>query len=101
MATGRTLAELDARLDRIESLLSNRIPPVFDPPPDDLGRWGGWFPFPRPFPIPWPNPGDPVPIDISRLSRAQLELSLQAIKAQRIRLDALETMINKQLKQAK
>jgi hypothetical protein len=99
MATDRSLAELAVRLERIESLLAQRIPQVFDPPPDDLGRWGGWFP--RPFPFPWPNPGDPVPIDISRLSRAQLEVSLQAIKAQRIRLDALESMIEKQLKQTK
>lgn len=105
MATNRSLSDLMVRLDRIESLLAHRIPQVFDPPPDDLGRWGGWpFPFPNrpiPIPIPWPNPGDPVPIDISRLSRAQLEVSLQAIKAQRIRLDALENMIEKQLKQAK
>ena len=91
-----TLAALQARLDRIENLIAHRIPHVFDPPPDDLGRWiGGWG---RPIPIPWPNPGDPVPIDISRLTRAQLQVSLEAIKAQRIRLDAVENMIQQQLK---
>jgi hypothetical protein len=39
-------------------------------------------------------------MDISRLSRAQLQVSLEAIKAQRIRLDAVENMIKQQLKQA-
>lgn len=95
-----TLATLQARLDRIENLIAHRIPQVFDPPPDDLGRfigagWGGRIP------IPWPNPGDPVPIDISRLSKAQLQVSLESIKAQRIRLDAVENMIQQQLKQMK
>jgi len=100
MADETTLANLQARLDRIEALIGQRIPQVFDPPPDDLGRWiaGGWG---RPVPIPWPNPGDPVPIDISRLTKAQLQVSLEAIKAQRIRLDAVENMIQQQLKQMK
>lgn len=99
MAQNKELAALEARLERIEAALSARIPQVFDPPPDDLGRWGGFaWPF-RPIPIPWPNPGDPVPIDISRLSRAQLQVSLEAIKAQRIRLDAMENMIKQQIKQ--
>lgn len=95
-----TLTALNARLDRLESLIAHRIPQVFDPPPDDLGRWigGAWG---RPIPIPWPNPGDPVPIDISRLSRAQLQVSLESIKAQRIRLDAVERMIQEQMKGVK
>ena len=94
-----TLAALTARLDRIEAVLAHRIPQVFDPPPDDLGRWiGGWG---GRIPIPWPNPGDPVPIDISRLTKAQLQVSLEAIKGQRIRLDAVENMIQTQLKQMK
>ena len=100
MAQNKELAALEARLERIESALLGRVPHVFDPPPDDLGRWGGFaWPF-RPVPIPWPNPGDPVPMDISRLSLAQLQVSLEAIKAQRIRLDAVENMIKQQLKQA-
>ena len=101
MATDRTLTELVARLDRLESMFHR---PHVDPPPDDWGRWGGWAPFPyRPIPIPFPgpNPGDPVPMDISRLTRAQLEVSLETIKAQRVRLDAMEKMINNQLKQTK
>jgi hypothetical protein len=101
VAQNKELAALEARLERIESALLGRVPQVFDPPPDDLGRWGGFaWPFRR-FPIPWPEPGDPVPIDISRLSRAQLQVSLEAIKAQRIRLDAVENMINQQLKQTR
>lgn len=101
MAQDRAMAALEARLDRIESALISRVPPVFDPPPDDLGRWGSLFwPFrPIPIPIPRPDPGDPVPIDVSRLTRAQLEVSLESIKAQRIRLDAMENMIQQQLKQ--
>lgn len=91
------LASLVARFDRLEALIAHRIPQVFDPSPDDLGRWvgGGWG---RPIPTPWPNPGDPVPIDISRLNKAQLQVSLESIKAQRIRLDAVENMIQQQLK---
>ena len=101
MATDKSLAALVARLDRIESALLHRFPPV-DPSPDDPGRWGGWPWWPRfPIPFPRPDPGDPVPIDISRFSRAQLELSLESIKAQRIRLDAVEDMIKGQLKQTK
>lgn len=91
-------AALEARLERIESALLHRIPPVFDPSPDDITRWGGWGGW-RPIPI--PTPGDPVPIDISRLTKAQLQVSLEAIKAQRIRLDAVETMIQQQLKQTR
>jgi hypothetical protein len=90
------IAKIDERLARLEAALTWRIPPVFDPPPDDFGRFGGFLPR---FPIPLPNPGDPVPIDISRLSKAQLEVSLENLKAQRIRLDAMETMIKQQMKQ--
>lgn len=98
MPEEKRFADLSARLERLEGLFF-RIPQVFDPPPDDFGRWagGGW----RPIPVPWPNPGDPVPIDISRLTRAQLQVSLEAIKASRIRLDAMETMINQQLRDMK
>ncbi len=85
MATDKSIAELGVRLDRIEAALSAlRSPQGFD--------WGS-------HPIPWPNPGDPVPIDIARLTRAQLQLTLESIKAQRIRLDAIDNMIQQQLKQ--
>ena len=101
MATDKVLADLMARLERIEGTLALRIPQVFDPSPDDLGRFGGWHWGNRPVPVPWPNPGDPVPIDISRLTKAQLQVSLESIKAHRIRLDAMENMIQQQLKQQK
>ena len=99
MATDKSISELALRLERIEALLSYKV----DPSPDDVPRWGGgWgWPGPRiPFPRP-PDPGDPVPIDISRLSKAQLQVSLESIKAQRIRLEAVENMIQQQLKQMK
>lgn len=96
MASDKAMAELVTRLDRIEAAIASRIPSIMDPPPDDIGRIGGWW---RPIPIPWPNPGDPVPMDISRLNRAQLLVSLESIKAHRIRLDAMENMIQEQLKQ--
>lgn len=103
MATDKSLAELVARLDRLEAAFSSRLPPFADPPPDDFGRFVGlpwWF---RHFewPIPIPRPGDPSPIDLSRLTRAQLQLSLETIKAQRVRLDGVENMIKDQLKQLK
>jgi hypothetical protein len=98
MAEEKYLAEISTRLERLEALLVGRIPQVFDPPPDDWGRLGGWGRW-RPVPIPWPEPGDPVPLDISRLTRAQLLVSLESIKAQRIRLDAMENVINQQLKE--
>ena len=102
MAREKTLSVLEERIERIEAALLHRIPQVFDPPPEDFSRWGGWIGSPfayRRIPIPQPEPGDPVPIDISHLTRAQLEVSLESIKAQRIRLDAMENMITQQLKQ--
>lgn len=95
---------LEARLDRLETSLLGRypIPPIFDPPPDDFPRWGGfggwpWWQGRRPIPI--PEPGDPVPIDIGRLTKAQLHLALETIKAQRVRLDAVEKLVQQQIKE--
>jgi hypothetical protein len=90
-----TLAGVSARLDRLESVL-DRLGPVSDPAPDDWGRywrpgwgtWGGWRP---------PRPGDPSPLDLSRLSRVQLELAVHEIAAERVRLDALEGMVKEQI----
>ena len=92
-------ADLGARLDRIEALLSARIPQIFDPPPDDWGRQYGpyaWRNVPVPISVMGPHT-DPVPIDLTRLSRVQLQLTLETIKAQRVRLDAVEKMVNEQL----
>ncbi len=96
MAQDKTIAAMEARLERIETALINRLPPVFDPSPEDWPRWGGWNLPDRPGR--WPIPGDPVPIDISRLNKAQLEVSPESIKAQRIRLDAMENMIGQEMK---
>ena len=91
-----TLADVGARLDRLESLL-DRLGPVSDPAPDDWGRvpwrpdrW--WWHIPVP-----PRPGDPSPVDLSRFSKVQLELAVHQIAAERIRLDSLERMVNEQL----
>jgi hypothetical protein len=96
------LAALEQRLDRLEVTLHGRFPyPPVDPAPDDFGRWPGWqwWGGRRPIPIPIPEPGDPVPIDIGRLTRVQLQIALENIKAQRVRLDAVEKLVQQQLKQ--
>ncbi len=94
------IKELAARLDKIEDHLKARIPGggVTDPPPDP---WSGWFPrWPRfsfPFPFPFPQPGDPSPIDLSRLTRAQLDVTKEMLKAERFRLDAMEKLLDEQI----
>lgn len=97
MPEEKLLADLGARVERLEAVLLGRIPQPIDPSPDDWGRWGGYYGW-RTVPVPV-HVGDPPPPDISRLSRAQLQVSLESIKAQRIRLDTMETMINQQLKE--
>jgi hypothetical protein len=71
-------------------------------------------------PAPWPSPvvdpavfaqanlaatlgrirpvgGDPPPPDISRLSLQQLEVTIHSISAEKARLDAMESMVKKQI----
>ena len=85
--------------------------PVVDPGP---------FPTPVVDPAPWPSPvvdpavfaqanlaatlgrirpvgGDPPPPDLSRLSVSQLEATIHSISAERARLDAMESMVKKQI----
>jgi hypothetical protein len=96
------LAALEQRLDQLEMSLHGRFPfHHVDPPPDDP-RWPvwPWWGGRRPIPFPIPEPGDPVPIDIGRLTKVQLQMALENIKAQRIRLDAVEKLVQQQLKQA-
>ena len=86
--------------------------PVVDPGP---------FPNPVVDPAPWHNPivdpavfaqqaslaaslgrirpvgGDPPPPDISRFNAAQLEATIHSIAAERARLDAMESMVKKQI----
>ena len=97
-----TLKDLAARLDRMESLLGRLPGPITDPPPDP---WGGWFrgsfpSFPR-VPFPFPNPGDPGPTDLSRLTKAQLNVTKEMLKTERFRLDAMEKLIDDHIKTIK
>ena len=105
-ATKLTIGDLAVRLDRLEALLDRLGGGVIsDPAPDDWGRPGRYGPIgifdrqywhiPRP-----PDPVDPSPIDLSRFSKVQLQLALTQIAAERIRLDALEKVVNEQLKTA-
>ena len=88
--------------------------PVVDPGP---------FPTPVVDPAPWPNPivdpavlaqanlasrirgigtvADPAPPDIGRLNISQLEATIHSISAERARLDAMESMVQKQLEALK
>ncbi len=104
-ATKLTLGDLAVRLDRLEALLDRFGGGIVsDPAPDDWGRWPGrfgpvgnfdrqyWY-IPRP-----PDPVDPSPVDLSRFTKVQLQLALTQIAAERIRLEALEGVINEQLK---
>jgi len=104
-ATKLTLGDLAVRLDRLEALLDRFGGGIVsDPAPDDWGRWPGRFGpignfdrqywhIPRP-----PDPVDPSPVDLSRFTKVQLQLALTQIAAERIRLEALEGVINEQLK---
>ena len=103
-ATKLTLADVAVRLDRLESLLDRFGGGIIsDPAPDDWGRphrYGPIGPFDRQYwyiPRP-PDPVDPSPIDLSRFTKVQLQLALTQIAAERIRLDALEGVVNEQLK---
>lgn len=89
--------------------------PVVDPGP---------FPTPVVDPAPWPGPiadpavfaqanlaarlggrigpiGDPAPPDIGRLSVQQLEATIHSINAEKARLDAMESMVKKQIETLK
>ena len=97
------LQDVHDRLSKIESLLIQRIPGggVTDPAPGGIdifgGRdWrvilgaGGWRP---------PLNFDPVPIDLTRLTRAQLEVAKESLKSERLRLDSMEQMLDRQIKE--
>ena len=88
------ISDLIARIQNLEKLIE-RIPGggVVDPAPDP---WGGWFPRPRPFPVPWP-PGDPSPIDLSRLTRTQLEMTREMLKTEKFRIESMEKLLDEQI----
>ncbi len=95
-----SLEDVSSRLERLESLIS-RIPGggVTDPGPDPLGGFGGWRPrWTIPFPFPFPHPGDPAPMDLSRFTRAQLAVTKEMLKTERFRLEAMEKLVDEQMK---
>lgn len=96
-----SLKDIAARLERIESMFVGRIPGggFTDPAPDPWGWFGRWR-GPFHFPFPFPHPGDPAPIDISRFTQAQLAVTKEMIKAERVRLDAMEKLVDAQIKAA-
>jgi hypothetical protein len=96
------LQDLSERIAKLEDLLRPRIPGggVTDPGPD--GWMPTWFGGPRlRFPFPWPEPGDPMPFDLSRLNKSQLEVTREMIRSNKIRLEALEKLVDQQIKSVK
>jgi hypothetical protein len=101
-----TLQDLIARIDKLEASLT-RVPNIIaDPAPDP---WGGnpWGPILQNFgqlsalargvrPIP-----DPPPFDLSRFNKAQLSMTKEMLKTERLRLDAMEKLIDDQIKAIK
>jgi|SRR3954454_5123986 hypothetical protein len=108
-----TLQDLIARIDKLEASLT-RVPNIIaDPAPDPWGGgggpWGGnpWGPILQNFgqlsalargvrPIP-----DPPPFDLSRFNKAQLSMTKEMLKTERLRLDAMEKLIDDQIKAIK
>ena len=102
-----TIQDLIARIDRLEASLT-RVPNIIaDPAPDPWGGgpWGGnpWGPLlqgqlaallRRP-------PGDPPPFDLSRFNKAQLSMTKEMLKTERARLDAMDKLIDDQIKAIK
>ena len=103
-----TIKELSARIKDLEEIIA-RIPGggVVDPAPDPWGGggnpWGPWSPLPRPrpqpfpFPFPWPPNADPSPIDLSRLTRTQLEMTREMLKTEKFRIEAMEKLLDEQI----
>ena len=93
------LDELAVRLEALESVVRQRFGPVTDPAPDDFGRWR-WpiADYWREWRVPIPNPGDPSPIDFGRLSKIQLQMVQHQIAAERVRFDAMEQLLEEQIK---
>lgn len=90
------LKDISSRLERIESILG-RIPSFADPPPDPFSVFSGWR---ARLPFNLPIHGDPPPLDFSRFTRAQLSVAKEMINVERSRLDAMEKLIDGQMKTA-
>jgi hypothetical protein len=92
MSDADKLKSLEERINRLETAVSGfQFGPVVDPAGPWGGGGGGHIPIHRPV-------GDPPPWDVSRFSVAQLKASLHAISAEKTRLEAMEGLINQQLK---
>ena len=108
-----TIKDLIDRIDKLEASFT-RVPNIIaDPAPDPWGG-GGWggksvgiqsffqnFPQLSAFargvrPIP-----DPPPTDLSRFNKAQLSMTKEMVKTERLRLDAMEKLIDEQIKAIK
>ena len=101
-----TLQDLIARIDKLEASFT-RVPNIIaDPAPDP---WGGnpWGPIFQNFgnlsalargvrPIP-----DPPPTDLSRFNNAQLAMTKEMLKTERVRLESMEKLIDEQIKAIK
>ena len=103
-----TIKDLIDRIDKLEASLS-RVPSIIaDPAPDPWGGGNPWGPFVqnfgqlagflgrRPGPI-----FDPPPTDLSRFNKAQLSMTREMLKTERQRLEAMEKLIDDQIKAIK
>jgi hypothetical protein len=96
------IRSLEARVARLEAVLTQGINPLFrfgpigDPGPWP-GGWGGGGYRPPVF-----GPGvDPATVDYSRLPVAQLEVALHAVNAEKARLASIEAQVTQHLESAK
>ena len=104
-----TIKDLIDRIDKLEASLG-RVPNIIaDPAPDP---WGGGHPWSNPWGPFFQNagnlasflrrpPGDPPPFDLSRFTKAQLSMTKEMLKTERARLDALDKLIDDQIKAIK
>jgi len=106
-----TLKDLIDRIDKLEASLG-RVPNIIaDPAPDP---WGGGYPWGNPWGPIFQNFGnlaglargirpipDPPPFDLSRFNKAQLSMTKEMLKTERARLDALDKLIDDQIKAIK
>lgn len=104
-----TIQDLIARIDRLEASLTKVPNIIADPAPDP---WGGGGPWGNPWGPIFQNagqlaallrtrPGDPPPFDLSRFNKAQLSMTKEMLKTERARLDAMDKLVDEQIKAIK
>ena len=92
MADADNIKNLEDRVTRLEAAVGGAIS-------DPAGPWGG---FGGGGIVRGHGPvGDPAPVDLSRMSSAQLQASLHSIQAEKTRLAAMEALVNQHLEKAK